>query len=288
MEIIRAEILGFCFGVRRAVEIANKALDENKEKKVYSLGPLIHNEAALKNLEEKGLLIAEEDKIDEIENSSIVIIRAHGIAPSVIAKLTEKTCQILDATCPRVKNSQRMVEKYTQQKDFIIFSGDKNHGEVKGIEGYADKNFVLLQNSFETEFFVKVAPKNKSVLLLSQTTFSTDEFEKISTLLKNKYPDIQIENTICPATKERQDALRKLCENVEGILVIGGRNSANTQRLYQIATENCNLAAHIQSENDIPKEFFTLDSVGITAGASTPDEIIDRVEVFLKMHKECK
>lgn len=282
MEIIRAEILGFCFGVRRAVEIANQALDENRNKKVYSLGPLIHNEATLMQLEEKGLLIADEDNISEIEKESIVIIRAHGVAPTIINQLSEKNCEILDATCPRVKNSQRMVEKYTKQKDFIIFSGDKNHGEVKSIEGYADRNFVLLQNSSEAEFFVHVAPKDKSILLMSQTTFSTDEFEKMSSLIKAKYTDVQIENTICPATKERQDALRKLCQQVDGVLVIGGKNSANTKRLYEIAAENCKFAAHIQNADEIPVEFLELKKIGLTAGASTPDEIIDDVERKLK------
>lgn len=281
MEIIRADILGFCFGVRRAVDFANQALSDYKNKKIYSLGPLIHNEAALNQLAKKGLVIVEESELEKVEEGSIIIIRAHGVSPAIIEKLQEKKCEVLDATCPRVKNSQKMVAKYTKEKDYVIFSGDKNHGEVKSIEGYADKNFVLLQNSCETDFFVKIAPENKSALLLSQTTFSTNEFEKISLVLKNKYPDIQIENTICPATKERQDALRKLCEQVEGVLVIGGKNSANTQRLYQIAAENCNLAAHIQSENDIPNEFFTLEKVGITAGASTPDEIIDKVEFAL-------
>lgn len=283
MEIIRAEILGFCFGVRRAVEIANKALDENKEKKVYSLGPLIHNEAALKSLEKKGLLIADENRVFEIEKESIVIIRAHGVSPFVINQLNEKECEILDATCPRVKNSQKMVEKYTKQKDFIIFSGDKNHGEVKSIEGYSDKNFVLLQNRAEAEFFANVAPKDKSILLMSQTTFSTDEFDAMSTVIKAKYSDVQIENTICPATKERQDALRKLCQQVEGVLVIGGKNSANTKRLFEIASENCISAAHIQCSEEIPIEFMKLGKIGLTAGASTPDEIIDDVEKKLQL-----
>lgn len=283
MEIIRAEILGFCFGVRRAVEIANKALDENKEKKVYSLGPLIHNEAALKNLEEKGLLIADENNVFEIEEKSIVIIRAHGVSPSVINQLNEKKCEILDATCPRVKNSQKMVEKYTKQKDFIIFSGDKNHGEVKSIEGYADKNFVLLQNKEEAEFFANVAPKDKSILMMSQTTFSTDEFDAMGTVIKAKYSDVQIENTICPATKERQDALRKLCQQVEGVLVIGGKNSANTKRLFEIASENCEIAAHIQCAEEIPIEFMNMEKIGLTAGASTPDVIIDDVEKKLQL-----
>jgi len=282
MEIIRADIIGFCFGVRRAVEMAHTALDENPAVKVYSLGPLIHNETTLKKLADKGLFIVEENDCDSIENESFVIIRAHGVAPSVMNKLNDKHCRIFDATCPRVKNSQKIVERNKTEKDYIIFTGDKNHGEVKSIEGYADKNFVLLQNAAEADFFVKVAPSDKKVMLMSQTTFSTREFGKITDILKSKYNNLEVQNTICPATKERQEALRELCAKVDGVLVIGGKNSANTNRLYQIAQENCQKAAFIQTAEDIPDDFYSLSKVGLTAGASTPDELILEVEESLK------
>lgn len=282
MKIIRASVLGFCFGVRRAVELAEKALEENSGNTVYSLGPLIHNESALKALGEKGLKTVEETDISIIPDNSTVIIRAHGVAPSIITKLEDKKCKIIDATCPRVKASQKMVERYTHNNDFVILTGDKNHGEVIGIEGYAGKNFAVIQNMDEAEKFSIENPDKTNVILLSQTTYSPKEFEKIEKLFQSKFKNLAVMNTICPATNERQNALLDLCSKVDGVLVIGGKNSANTKRLYQTAAANCKNAAHIQSAADIPEKFFHLSTIGITAGASTPDEIITLVEKHKK------
>ena len=278
MEIIRASVLGFCFGVRRAVELAEKALSENPGKKVYSLGPLIHNENALSALEEKGLHILEESDIAELEEGSVVIIRAHGVAPSVTDALEKRGCKIIDATCPRVKASQKMVERYSSENDYVVLTGDINHGEVIGIAGYAGENFSQIQDYEEAERLNIKDGDNKNVILLSQTTYSPKEFEKIENLFKSKFHNLAVMNTICPATNERQQALLELCSQVEGVLVVGGKNSANTKRLYQTAAANCKIAAHIQSAADIPQEFFNLKTIGITAGASTPDEIIEDVE----------
>lgn len=278
MKIIRASVLGFCFGVRRAVELAEKALAENPGKKVYSLGPLIHNENALRALESKGLHIVEETDIYGLEEGSVVIIRAHGVAPSVTDALEKHGCQIIDATCPRVKASQKMVERYSSQNDYVVLTGDRNHGEVIGIAGYASENFSQLQDYSEAQAFNIEDSDSKNIILLSQTTYSPKEFEKIEKLFKSKFHNLAVMNTICPATNERQQALLELCSKVEGVLVVGGKNSANTKRLYQTAEANCKHAAHIQSAADIPAEFFNLSRIGITAGASTPDEIIEEVE----------
>lgn len=280
MEIKLASVLGFCFGVRRAVELAEKALIENTGKTVYSLGPLIHNETALKNLSEKGLKTVEEKDLTSIPDNSTVIIRAHGVSLKVLSLLENKKCNIIDATCPRVKASQKMVEKYSCNNDYVILTGDKNHGEVIGIQGYAGENFTVLQNLEEAKNF-NLPSKDKNVILLSQTTYSPSEFLKIEQLLQGKIKNLAIMNTICPATNERQDALLDLCSKVDGILVIGGKNSANTKRLYQTAAANCKNAAHIQSASDIPQNFFLLKTVGITAGASTPDQIIESVKKAL-------
>ncbi len=278
MKIIRASVLGFCFGVRRAVELAEKALAENPDKKVYSLGPLIHNENALKALEEKGLYIVEESSVNQLEEGSVVIIRAHGVAPSVTDALEAKKCKIIDATCPRVKASQKMVERYSSENDYVVLTGDRNHGEVIGIAGYAGENFSQLQDFAEAEKFEITGAAEKNVILLSQTTYSPKEFEKIESLFRSKFRNLAVMNTICPATNERQQALLELCSQVDGVLVIGGKSSANTKRLYQTAAANCKQAAHIQSASDIPSAFYNLKTIGITAGASTPDEIIEDVE----------
>ncbi len=277
MKIIRAKVLGFCFGVRRAVDLAEQALSENNGV-VYSLGPLIHNEAALADLEARGLCTVQESQINTIPDGATVIIRAHGVAPQVTAALEEKGCKIIDATCPRVKASQKMVERYTSQNDYVIISGDKNHGEMIGIAGFAGRNFVQIQNADEAAALDIPGSDKINVILMSQTTYSIKEFQKIQEILTAKFKNITVMNTICPATSERQTALQELCSQVEGVLVIGGKSSANTRRLYQIAAENCAHAAHIQTAADIPPEFFQLKSVGITAGASTPDNIIEEVE----------
>ena len=294
MKIIRAKVLGFCFGVRRAVDLAEQALEgasgslsfdklRNSETKgpVYSLGPLIHNEAALADLESRGLCTVQESQINTIPDGSTVIIRAHGVAPRVTAALEEKGCQIIDATCPRVKASQKMVERYTSANDYVIITGDKNHGEMIGIAGFAGPNFIQIQNEEEAAALDIPDSDKINVILMSQTTYSLKEFQKIQEILSSKFRNITVMNTICPATSERQQALQELCSQVEGVLVVGGKNSANTRRLYQIAAENCKHAAHIQSASDIPEEFFQLKTIGITAGASTPDSIILDVEAHL-------
>ena len=280
MNVIRAKVLGFCFGVRRAVELAEQALAESNGK-VYSLGPLIHNEAALADLQSRGLCTVEEEDLQTIPDGATVIIRAHGVAPKVTAALEEKGCRIIDATCPRVKASQKMVERYTCQNDYVIISGDKNHGEMIGIAGFAGKNFVQIQNADEAEKLELPEADKINVILMSQTTYSPTEFTKIENILRTKFKNLAVMNTICPATNERQQALLELCQQVEGVLVIGGKTSANTKRLYQTAAENCKHAAHIQSAADIPEEFYNLKTIGITAGASTPDSIILAVETHL-------
>lgn len=281
MKIIRASVLGFCFGVRRAVELAEKALMENSGKKVYSLGPLIHNEKFLEKLNSKGLEIIEENQIDSLEEGAVVIVRAHGVGPNVIRQLEQKKCCILDATCPRVKASQKMVERYTNQNDYVILSGDKNHGEVIGIAGYAGKNFIQIQNKEEAENLDFSEIEGINAILMSQTTYSEKEFEQIESILRKKIKNIDVMNTICPATRERQEALVELCKKVDGVLVVGGKNSANTKRLFQTAAANCKNAALIQTADEIPQDFYKMETVGITAGASTPDEIIEAVEKSL-------
>ena len=174
-----------------------------------------------------------------------------------------------------------MVERYSSENDYVVLTGDRNHGEVIGIAGYAGENFSQIQDFTEAESFNIIDSDSKNVILLSQTTYSPKEFEKIESLFRTKFRNLAVMNTICPATNERQEALLELCKKVEGVIVIGGKNSANTKRLYQTAAANCQYAAHIQTASDIPEEFFNLNRIGITAGASTPDEIIEEVEKSL-------
>lgn len=281
MNVIKADTLGYCMGVRRAVESAEIALKEYKDKKIYSLGPLIHNAVALDELSDKGLNILEEKDIDNICFDSVVVIRAHGISPVVKTKLVQKKIPVIDATCPRVTVSQNRVAEYSEKGFGIILAGDKGHAEVEGIKGFAKGEFFCVQNLQEVRDLIQsrglINSPEKKYLLLCQTTFSPVEFEKISKYLKDEISQLSIINTICPATQKRQDALERLCNTVDGVIVVGGKKSANTIRLYQKACSFVQKAVHIEKASEIPDEFRTLKTVGVTAGASTPDNVIEEV-----------
>lgn len=287
MKIIRSEVLGFCAGVRLAVDKAEKALAETKntaENPVYTFGPLIHNKIALDALEKKGLSILTEENIENAK-SGTVIIRAHGVAPEIEEKLKESGFSIINATCPRVIVSQKKSADFAKKGYSVILAGDKNHGEVIGIKGWAEKaireggegKFFLVENCSDVEKLVNDGFSGKTVFL-SQTTFSPSEFDKMAEILKSKISDLEVIKSICPATRERQTSLEKLCSQVDGIIVIGGKNSANSMRLFVTAEKLCKNACFIEKADEIPEIFFTFETVGITAGASTPDFIIEEVE----------
>lgn len=284
MEVILADVLGYCFGVRRAVDTAMLTLESDGQSKVFSLGPLIHNQVALDMLSSKGLSVLKENEIDSLQEGSRVIIRAHGVPPETLAKVEEKKCKLVNATCPKVLASQKNAAKYAALGYTVILAGDRNHGEVVGIAGYAGKKFILVENCQEASE-IDNFPESESAILLSQTTFSKEEFNGIAEILSQKIKNLKVLNTICSATKERQDALQNLCPKVDGILVVGGKNSANTKRLLQIAENNCKNAALIERADEIPESFFSLEKVGITAGASTPDSVIQAVVKRLKKIK---
>ena len=272
-------------GVRRAVETAELACIENPDKKIFTLGPLIHNNSALEALSEKGVNVLKEDASDFVsDGQSVVIVRAHGVPPQIMENLKKKGVTVIDATCPRVLSSQKRAADYAGKGYTVFLAGDKNHGEVAGISGYArasGADCIVIEHKEDAEA-VKYVPE-KSVLL-SQTTISRSEYDAIAAVLKAKNANLVVLNTICPATDERQNALIELCKDVDGILVIGGRHSANTKRLLRTAQELCAHSALIETAKEIPVEFFTLNRVGLTAGASTPDFVIDSVESALAGH----
>jgi len=281
MKVIRAKILGYCMGVRRAVEGAEKALDDSLGKTVYTLGPLIHNPSVMNALQSRGLKILDADKDEQflsLNEQSVVLIRAHGTTPDVLEKLREMNVCIKDSTCPRVHISQKRAAEWSSKGFTVIIAGDKNHGEVTGIQGFANGRSVVVQTKEEASSLL-VPPKS---VLIAQTTFSPVEFEAISSIILQKNPDVQVFNSICPATMERQEALLELKGMADAIIVIGGKNSANTRRLYETAISVCPRAALIERAAEIPEDYFSLQTVAITAGASTPDSIINQVEKALK------
>lgn len=283
MNVIRAPVLGFCFGVKRAVTAAETALTQHMggTQKIYTLGPLIHNPEVLASLERRGLTVIAEEDIDVLPSNATVIIRAHGTTPCILEKLQAHHTVILDETCPRVHASQLLAKEWADKGYQIIIAGDKNHGEVMGISGYADNKALVLQNEAEAaECTVK-----QNAILLAQTTFSPVVFEQMTAILTAKSGNLKVFNTICTATMERQNALKALVGKADGIIVIGGKNSANTRRLFETAQNSCPNAVLIENASQIPERFFSLSTIALTAGASTPDNVIDEVEAALTSNR---
>lgn len=292
---MRASVLGYCMGVRRAMAAAEKALKAYPESDVYTLGPLIHNKTALEDLAARGLLTLADENAEALPAGTlcgakkrtdiVVILRAHGAAPQVRGKLKKAGARIIDATCPRVLANQRRVKAYALKEYLIIIAGDKNHAEVSALVGEArdaGAECRIVQNEDEAEALAQ-NPHFRccNAILISQTTISAEEYKAIQRILREAHDEkaeLKIFDTICPATEERQKALKELCRKAEGVLVVGGKNSANTKRLFQTASALCAHAAHIETAREIPAEFRRLKTIGITAGASTPDSVIREVE----------
>lgn len=280
IHIVRADVMGYCMGVRRAVQTAEEALLESSLRPVYTYGPLIHNPTAIERLEREGVVIIGEGYApipDDFEGKT-VLLRTHGIPPKEREELVKRNAHIIDATCPRVISSQKRAENYYKEGFAVFLAGDKAHGEVTSVSGYAP-NAVIIQNASEVELLSDWPEK---AVLLCQTTMKQSEYDAIAAALSRHIAQLTVLKTICPATQERQQALIELAHCVEGILVIGGKTSANTHRLYLSAKDLCSNAWHIETERDIPSEVFALSKIGLTAGASTPDDVIDAVEKALQ------
>jgi 4-hydroxy-3-methylbut-2-enyl diphosphate reductase len=276
MKVIRAEVLGFCMGVRRAVDAAEKALSESDGSPCFTLGPLIHNPSVMASFAERGMGILDSSPESDFPDGARVVIRAHGTTPDVLRNLQEKNASVIDATCPKVHLSQRRVREWSEKGYSVIIAGDRNHGEVTSISSYCapGTNVTVVQNSDEAS---GLELDGKSVLI-AQTTFSPTEYERIIDIVAEKCPEAEVFHSICSATMKRQEALLALEGKVDGILVIGGKNSANTRRLYESAVKISGKAALIEDESEIPDEFYGVSCVGLSAGASTPDSVIDAVE----------
>lgn len=288
--VIRAEILGYCMGVRRAVDTVEKAIVDYPNHQIYTLGPLIHNTTALTMLCNKGVKILDDDYPNILQNEtkkSVVVIRAHGTPLDVRKNLENFNVTVIDATCPRVSLNQKRSADYARRGYYVFIVGDKTHGEVIALQGavFPKEKCIVFQNASEAQdFLLHTNIADFKSILISQTTITQDEYDAVKIVLQTAAQDILVFDTICPATRERQNALKNLYNQVNGILVVGGKNSANTRRLYQQAVQLCKtygkdkLIAHIETADEIPKEFYTLQNIGLTAGASTPDEVIDEVE----------
>lgn len=271
-EVILAQNAGFCFGVKRAVEEALK-VQKQEGKKIYTLGPLIHNNDVVKFLETNNIYSIKLEDINKLNKNDVIVIRSHGVSEAILNLLKQHELKIIDATCPFVTNIQRKVKKYSKLGYTIIILGDANHPEVIGINGWCnDKGIISKNGDFINEKFSKVC-------VVSQTTEKVANWEMLMKNISTKAKEILAFNTICAATDVRQKSTNKLSKEAEVMIVIGGKNSSNTSKLYQISKQNCNNTIHIENVSELPKGFINsnIKKIGITAGASTPDWIIKEV-----------
>ena len=274
MEVILADKAGFCFGVQRAISTAFKAAGEGK---VYCLGPLIHNPQEVSRLRDAGVETVED--FSGLRSGDSLIIRSHGVPPAVLASAQEKGLTIIDLTCPFVAKAQQHAQSLSREGYRVVVVGEKKHPEVQSILGYAGENSVVVEQPEDIDQ-LKLQGR---LGVVAQTTQSYGNFSEIVLRLLRLSNELKVFNTICSSTKERQDATRVLASQVDVMIVVGGRNSANTSRLVSLSREAGKPTYHVEVVEEIRSEWLTgIRTVGVTAGASTPGWVIDAVVERLK------
>lgn len=275
MEITVAKSAGFCFGVQRAVDSVYKELEENSGK-IYTFGPIIHNEQVVEDLNKKGIEVIDTvEQLKEIKEGTVVI-RSHGVAKEIYDILEQQKLKMVDATCPFVKKIHNIVLDESNNGKTIIIIGNDNHPEVEGIKGWVNGEVIVINKEEQIEK-LSLSEQTKACIV-SQTTFNYNKFKYLVEIIRKKGYDITVVNTICNATHVRQVEAQKISSKVDGMIVIGGKNSSNTQKLYDICRNECENTFYVQTVKDLNlHELKSLKSIGITAGASTPKNIIEEV-----------
>ena len=281
MEVIVAKTAGFCFGVKRAVEQVYEQIAK-AEKPVYTYGPIIHNEFVVKDLEKKGVCVLNTEEELSALTDGIVVIRSHGVGKHIYDLLEAHHITVVDATCPFVKKIHRIVEKQTAEGRRVIIIGSPEHPEVQGIRGWGNDTTLVVEKPEQIDDLL--LSKEEKLCIVSQTTFNYKKFQDLVEKFEKKGYDILVLNTICNATQERQVEARQIASQVDVMIVIGGRNSSNTQKLYEICRRECKETYYIQTLKDFkPEKAGSVRSVGITAGASTPNQIIEEVHTNVRI-----
>lgn len=281
MEVMVAKSAGFCFGVKRAVDKVYE-LAEHSGKAIYTLGPIIHNEEVVADLERRGVRIVESPRDVPDPANAILLIRSHGVGRGVYEEIRRMNMEYVDVTCPFVLKIHRIVERESASGRQIVIVGDRNHPEVRGICGWCTTPAVVVETAREAENIR--LDVNTKLCIVSQTTFNYNNFQDLVEILKKKSYDIIVLNTICNATEERQSEAREIAAGVDTMLVIGGRQSSNTQKLYEICKHECGNTYYIQTLVDLDEKMFQSGNcVGITAGASTPNNIIEEVQNHVRI-----
>ena len=276
MKVIKAKTAGFCFGVKRAVDTVYEQVDACSSL-IYTYGPIIHNEEVVRDMESKGVVVLRsEEELDALEKGT-VIIRSHGVGKWIYDKLEARNIRIVDATCPFVKKIHNIVRKASAEGAHIVIIGNPDHPEVQGIRGWAGEKVTVVQDKESAEG-VDFGKKEK-ICVVSQTTFNYNKFKDLVEIIKKKSYDVSVLNTICNATKERQTEAESIAGSVDAMIVIGDKHSSNTQKLFEICRKACNNTYYIQTLDDLDlNQLGSVETVGITAGASTPNNIIEEVQ----------
>lgn len=276
MNVVRARYAGACYGVQRALDMAYAAILDGEP--AYTLGPLIHNPQVVAKLEKEGVSVAH--SVDDIEEG-MVIIRSHGVTPEVKAAVEEKGLPLIDATCPHVARAQKAAKNLAEDGFNVVIVGETGHPEVEGMTAYArqiDRDVIVVANPDELPDRMY-----DPVGIVVQTTQSKENLDAIVDKLQEQGHRPLVKNTICFATRQRQEAAAKLADSVDAIMVIGGRNSSNTTRLFEICIQRCEKTFHIETPDEIdPGWFDGCETIGVTAGASTPESQIDAVVEYLE------
>jgi 4-hydroxy-3-methylbut-2-enyl diphosphate reductase len=271
MEVLLADEFGFCFGVERAVEMVEDALQEGAT--VRSLGALIHNTQEMKRLEAEG--VSTINAPEEANRDVTAVIRAHGVTPMVQLELESRAARVIDATCPFVTKVQKLAERAAAQGRDVVVAGNPDHPEMIGVVGYAPNNTYVVRDADE----VAGLPQLHAPIVLSQTTIKLQTFHEVAEAVKAKADtEPQVINTICSATRDRQDAARALAGHVDAFYIIGGRHSSNSVKLLAVCKEQCEKSFLVETADEInPADLEMVERVGVTAGASTPNWLINQV-----------
>lgn len=282
MEVIVGRTAGFCYGVKRAVEGAKKEVKEDEN--VYGLGEIVHNKDVVKQLENLGMHFIEDIK----EAKGKTIIRAHGIPKQIYQEAEKKQIELIDYTCPKVLKIHEIAEEYAKKGYYIFLLGNRKHPEIIGTLSYCGENKFVIEKEEDALKALEILEKSgiKKLLVISQTTYSLEKFYIIEEIIKNELPkDIEliVKNTICQATEIRQKETEEISKKVDCMIIIGGKNSSNTKKLYDIAKQNCKMVIFIENAKEINLDNIRLDDkIGVMAGASTPEESIEEVVSKLK------
>ena len=277
MHVILAKSAGFCFGVKRAVETVYREAQKEGQP-IYTYGPIIHNEEVVADLEQKGVAVVL--SVEELKEKpkGTVIIRSHGVEKMIYDEIRALGFEIVDATCPFVLKIHRLVDQYSRDGYHVVIIGNDTHPEVEGIKGWSvPEQTTVIGNREDAEKFS--LSSEKKVCIVSQTTFNYNKFQELVEIMTKKGYDITVLNTICNATEERQTEAEQIAREVDAMIVIGGRASSNTQKLFEICKKECENTYYIQTMKDLDlSRLKSTDNVGITAGASTPNNIIEEVQ----------